>query len=200
MKKFKICPHCNTKNEPDSIECTECESDLTFVSITDEITEQVNPKSEIKSNDNKKHTLVRKCKCGNKNASNARKCNSCGEDIFDIKPIPDTDFNSIRFNLHSLDESFIFELKSNDIIMGRENILKEYLKTKTFVSRRHCRFSIENNELFIEDLGSKNFTYVNNERIKSKTKLFIGNEIGLGGFNINGTRQEKAAYFVIKAD
>lgn len=200
MKKFKICPRCNTKNEPYLMACTKCRKSLNSINVTDDISEQEKSKSEVNINDNKKHTLVRICKCGIKNAPNARKCNSCGEDISDIKPIPDTDFNSIRFNLHSLDESFIFELKSNDIVMGRENTLKEYLKTKTFVSRRHCRFSIENNELFIEDLGSKNSTYVNDEKIGSKTKLSIGDEVSLGGFNINGTRQEKAAYFVIKAD
>lgn len=50
-------------------------------------------------------------------------------------------------------------------------------------------------EKYIENMSNTNFTYVNNKKILGKTKFQDGDEVGLGGTNINGKRQEQAAYF-----
>ena len=42
------------------------------------------------------------------------------------------------------------------------------------------------------------FTYVNNKKIQERTKLQDGDEVGLGGMSINGSRQEEAAYFLVR--
>ena len=42
------------------------------------------------------------------------------------------------------------------------------------------------------------FTYVNNKKILERTKLQDGDEVGLGGLNVNGRRQEQAAYFLVR--
>ena len=55
-----------------------------------------------------------------------------------------------------------------------------------------------NDEWFIENLSNTNFTYVNNKKIMEKTKLTDGDEIGLGGTNLNHKRQEQAAYFQVR--
>ena len=86
----------------------------------------------------------------------------------------------------------------NKITIGRENTMSEYLSTKSYVSRSHAVVTIVNNELYIENLSNTNFTYVNNKKITEKTKLNDGDEIGLGGTNLNGKCQEQAAYFLVR--
>ena len=141
--------------------------------------------------------------CGTKNPPNARKCTNCGEDISDIIPTactaltPEPEIKSAEFVLKSLDDKITFNIDRDNITVGREHKLKDYLTAKIFVSRRHCQFTFENGELFVEDLKSANGTYVNNQKIFQKTKLARGNEIGLGGAVFNGSRQDKAAYFLV---
>jgi UDP-glucose 4-epimerase len=55
-------------------------------------------------------------------------------------------------------------------------------------------------KVFIENLSQTNKTFLNNEEISSETPTAVnnGDEIGLGGKVINGTRQENAAYFVFQ--
>jgi pSer/pThr/pTyr-binding forkhead associated (FHA) protein len=48
-----------------------------------------------------------------------------------------------------------------------------------WISRRHCRLTVEDDELIVEDLGSRHGTYVNGAAI-SKTQLLPGNELCLG--------------------
>ena len=202
LKKFKICPDCGTKNEPNAIECIECDSDLTGVRVTDEEAEQAKIKSDNQSEPHEadKNKLVRICDCGVKNPPNARKCTACGEDISDVVPTSDNQIKSVSFQLSSLDGKLNFKIEDNEMVIGRENGLKDYLVTKTFVSRKHCRITIENDELFVEDLNSSNSTYINNKRVECKTKLSAGDELALGGLVRNGSRQEQAAYFVVKVN
>lgn len=146
--------------------------------------------------------MVRVCECGTKNAPNARKCSSCNEDISDITPTPDTEKEkvdeTISFVLSSLDGQFAYKVTTDDVTIGRENIMSEYLSVKSYVSRSHARIIKENNELYIENLSNTNFTYVNNKKITEKTKLQDGDEIGLGGTNLNGKCQKQAAYFLVR--
>ena len=201
MLKYKICPSCNTKNEPTLLECLNCEADLTCVKVTDEETEKmleenttIQPKERVK--------LVRVCKCGTHNPSNARKCSSCKEDISDITPIPETDEEERkkRFVLSSLDGQYAYKITADEITVGRENVMNDYLSFKSYVSRSHAKFIVENEELYIENLSGTNFTYVNNKKITGKMKLENGDEIGLGGTNLNGKSQSEAAYFIVRIE
>lgn len=197
MKKYKICPECQQKNEPFMIECAYCEADLTGIKVTDEETEK-----KLQNNfpviDQQNVKLIRLCECGTKNAPNARKCSECHEDISDITPTPDNEDSKQRFVLSTLDGQYAYNMNSNETIIGRENVMSEYLSSKTYVSRSHAKLILENSELWIENLSATNFTYVNNKRINGKTKLSDGDEVGLGGLSINGNRQEQAAYFLVR--
>ena len=202
MSKFKICPECGTKNPPNAIECEHCDWDLMSVPVTDE--QQEAAKKSVKETISDKNSLARVCsECGTKNPPNARKCSNCGEDISDITPTgdiaptPESEIKSAAFVLKSLDDKITFKIDRDNIIVGRENELKDYLAAKIFVSRRHCQFTLENGELFVEDLNSANSTYVNNKKIARKTKLSRGDEVGLGGAVFNGSHQDKAAYFLV---
>lgn len=200
MEKYKICPSCKTKNPPAMFECMNCEADITGVKITDEETEKMIAENAVTQAEVPKK-MVRVCECGAKNAPNARKCSSCNEDISDIIPIPDIEEEKkedISYVLSSLDGQFAYKVTSDDVTIGRENTMSEYLSTKSYVSRSHARVTKVNNEMFVENLSNTNFTYVNNKKITEKTKLQDGDEIGLGGTNINGKCQEQAAYFLVR--
>ena len=196
MKKYKICPECHEKNEPSMIDCVACGTDLMNVKVTDEETEkmtQANASAPVEPS----AKLIRLCDCGAKNAPNARKCSACGEDISDITPSPDIEETAASFVLSSMDGQYAYNV-TDDVTIGRENVMGEYLNTKSYVSRSHAKVGVENNELWIENISETNYTYVNNTKITEKTKLNDGDEIGLGGLAINGNRQNQAAYFIVR--
>lgn len=201
MEKYKICPSCKTKNPPALFECMNCEADLTGVKITDEETEKMIAENATAQAEATPKKMVRVCECGTKNAPNARKCSSCDEDISDITPTPDVEAESrevLSFVLSSLDGKFAYKIVANELTIGRENTMSEYLAKKSYVSRSHAKVTKVNEDLYIENLSNTNFTYVNNKKITEKTKLQDGDEVGLGGTNLNGKRQEQAAYFLVR--
>lgn len=200
MEKYKLCPSCKTKNEPTLLECMNCEADLTMVKITDEETEKMLAENATAQSE-AAVKWVRVCECGAKNPPNARKCTSCGEDISDITPIQDEaeEQSSSVYVLSSLDGKYAYKMAADEVIIGRENIMGEYLSAKSYVSRAHAKLILAEDGLYIENMSSTNFTYVNNRKILEKTKLQDGDEVGLGGTNVNGRRQEQAAYFLVRS-
>ncbi len=64
-------------------------------------------------------------------------------------------------------------------IIGREGEGAILVKSST-VSRRHARITIDAAGAVVEDLGSKNGTYVNDERIETKTAIADGDQIRIG--------------------
>lgn len=201
MEKYKICPSCGVKNDPVLLECLNCEADLTRVKILDQETEaMLQEQAEEKAGEQEKY--IRVCECGTKNKPNARKCSSCNEDISDITPTVDTEEEQTvkTYIFSSLDGKYAYKVSSEKVTIGRENVMGEYLLTKSYVSREHAEISIVEDELFIENLSGTNFTFVNNDKITEKTKLNEGDEIGLGGTNVNGVCQDQAAYFLVRIE
>ena len=199
MEKYKICPSCKTKNEPTLLECVNCETDLTIVKITDEETERMLAENAV-AQSAVAVKRVRLCECGAKNPANARKCGSCNEDISDIIPVPDTEEKQSvsTYVLSSIDGQYAYKMTTDGVTIGRENSMGEYLSAKSYVSRAHAKLFLTEGELYIENISNTNFTYVNNKKILEKTKLQDGDEVGLGGTNVNGKRQEQAAYFMVR--
>lgn len=200
MDKYKLCPSCKTKNEPTLLECMNCEADLTMVKITDEETEKKLAENATAQSE-AAVKWVRVCECGAKNPPNARKCSSCGEDISDITPVSDQseEQNASAYVLSSLDGQYAYKMAADEVIIGRENVMGEYLSAKSYVSRAHAKLILADDGLYIENMSSTNFTYVNNRKILEKTKLQDGDEVGFGGTNVNGRRQEQAAYFLVRS-
>lgn len=193
MNKYKICPVCGTHNPPTRFECIDCETDLTSVRAVDESTENSAPASVTTSN------IVRICDCGFHNPAAARKCSQCGEDISDIIPVNEAQEEKLHFTLSSIDGSYAYEITENEITIGREQTMKEYLSAKSYVSRIHAKLHIDDNKLYITNISATNFTYVNNEKLDNTPKLVSdGDEIGLGGCVVNGSRQDNAAYFLVR--
>jgi pSer/pThr/pTyr-binding forkhead associated (FHA) protein len=51
----------------------------------------------------------------------------------------------------------------------------------TYLSTRHARFANDEGDLSIEDLGSTNGTYVNQELVKGRVRLERGDVVQVGG-------------------
>lgn len=70
---------------------------------------------------------------------------------------------------------------SSDIIVGRSSevssLIVDYDKS---VSKRHCKIYLKGNDVYIEDLGSANKTYVNDVQISSPHIIRNADEIKIG--------------------
>lgn len=191
MSKYRICPDCGFRNPPSRIECSRCEADLTSVPVADENTSPKPPKAAPKP-------PVRICGCGARNPAAMRKCGVCGEDISDVIPTEDKQEIETHFVLAATDGEYAYELTQPQVTVGREREMREYLAGKPFVSRTHAKLEAENGRLYITNLSTTNFTYVNNNRISGREELLDGDELGLGGNALDGVRQQGAAYFLVR--
>ena len=212
MAKYRKCPECGTKNPPNLLACMKCGSDsLEFEKILDdsvpEITEDT-PGDVVSAdtieNNPQPGNMVRVCDCGAHNPVQARKCSNCGEDISDVVPTKEIDTSASaeerHYMLSSLDGNYAYEVLEHLVFIGRECEMKEYLSGKQFVSRKHAEVLVEEGNLYIKNLSTTNYTYVNNEKIEEGkyVQLKDGDELGLGGKVVNETRQEEAAYFLVR--
>lgn len=73
----------------------------------------------------------------------------------------------------------VFPLLKNEISMGRD-INNEIVINDAEISRKHCRMKLQGNGYVIEDLGSTNGTWVDEQRISGQYQLSHGNTIRLG--------------------
>src|SRR5215813_6184461 len=73
-----------------------------------------------------------------------------------------------------------FPLRMNrEIIIGRSSDLDMVL-VEDMVSRRHAKITSTDNDIFIQDLGSTNGTFVNGEKTTGRHKLAEGDRILVG--------------------
>ena len=195
MEKYKVCPSCGEHNNPIFIECSNCGTDLMAVKVVDEATENIKYEPEIET------PMVKICECGAENPPAARKCSACDEDISDILPTPKTECCCKQYSLCEISGTYTYDIQNDtEIILGRENVLKEYISDKSYVSRSHAKIISRGDSIYITNLSHTNFTYVNNETIPNETptQLKAGDEIGLGGCVKNGNRQNLAVYLVVR--
>ena len=68
---------------------------------------------------------------------------------------------------------------SNPVVLGR-GAPSDIVLDDTFLSTQHARFSVDDGDLFIEDLGSRNGSYVNAEPVIHRTQLLKGDVIQIG--------------------
>jgi DNA-binding winged helix-turn-helix (wHTH) protein len=74
-------------------------------------------------------------------------------------------------------------LTDGEYILGRDPDLELFLDAHD-VSRRHARLTIAGSEATLEDLNSKNGTFVSDRRVDSPTRLVNGDSIRLGSFRL----------------
>jgi len=68
---------------------------------------------------------------------------------------------------------------SNPVVLGR-GAPSDIVLDDTFLSTQHARFSVDDGDLFIEDLGSRNGSYVNAEPVIHRTQLLKGDVLQIG--------------------
>ncbi len=95
------------------------------------------------------------------------------------------------------DNSFIQELKFSDfpVKLGRESDNEVILEDpRKIVSRSHARIVNESGQIQIIDLGSANFTYLNNERIfpNDAVQLKTGDFVKIGDYEIEIVIEQEA--------
>lgn len=204
LEKYKICPACGEHNAPNLLECRKCETDLTSVKIVDAVAVQTASTTQEKISDTDcTEALFRVCDCGKINPPQARKCQSCGEDISDILPTKHAAPQTKRFTylLQAIDGSYSETFDEAVVILGRESGMSENLHMKSYVSRQQAKLTIVAEKVFIENLSKTNKTFVNNIAIKDGIPMILndGDEIGLGGKVIDGVRQDQAAYLIFRS-
>ncbi len=67
-----------------------------------------------------------------------------------------------------------------ELILGRSLECEVICVSNSLVSRHHAALCPRNSHLELRDLGSRNYTFVNGERITSPTPISYGDRIGLG--------------------
>lgn len=75
-----------------------------------------------------------------------------------------------------------YVLGEGETVAGRSDDVEIFLGDVT-VSRRHARFVVDDNGLYVEDLRSTNGTYVNAER-HDKAYLQPGDEVIIGKYHL----------------
>jgi DNA-binding winged helix-turn-helix (wHTH) protein len=70
-------------------------------------------------------------------------------------------------------------LRNGENVLGRADEVVGCIDSPT-VSRRHARILVRDGEATLEDLGSRNGTYLRGERVRSPSILVDGDEIRLG--------------------
>lgn len=74
-------------------------------------------------------------------------------------------------------------IKRNKLLIGRAEQC-DIRPLSEEVSRRHCQVTVGPAEVWVEDLGSRNGTYVNNVRIAERTKVSDGDLIKVGSLEL----------------
>lgn len=72
-----------------------------------------------------------------------------------------------------------FDLNEGSTIVGRDSSCEISVDDGS-VSRKHAEFVLANGRLTLKDLGSKNHTHIDNQRISREVELREGIEIGFG--------------------
>jgi DNA-binding winged helix-turn-helix (wHTH) protein len=82
-------------------------------------------------------------------------------------------------------------LFAGENVLGREGAGVTLLKSST-VSRRHAQLDIGADGSVIEDLGSKNGTYVNDRRVETPTPVVDGDRLRVGSLVFTFRRHQSA--------
>ena len=199
-KRYKKCNSCGAENAIDESFCMECMgTDLSIVEDKSKVSIEKDKNIDIVPN----QTLVRYKICNGcraRNTTNEAFCMECfGTDFTKLdncnnEEIQDADNNLVCDKSSNQDKNMdgktVIEptyttlklisdeheqiISPNDII-GRQAVWADLLGAYKTISRKHARFSFENNQWYIEDLGSANGSFLNGMKLKIEEKQKVNN-------------------------
>ena len=73
----------------------------------------------------------------------------------------------------------LLPVQGTELLIGRGNECDLQPRTE-LISRKHCLITITDSQVLVRDLGSKNGTFVNGERIEVEHGLQNGDHLGIG--------------------
>lgn len=162
----------------------------------------------------------RQCDCGHRNPVAASYCENCGESLEGLMILtaqPEEAFlrdsqnvaaapqvqpcvqNAPQLGQRVMLTSVDMLLRipvTGRVVLGAENEGSAYFYDKTYVGRCHAAIIVEPDGVYMEDLNSRNGTYVDGRRIApgQRVRMVNGSEICLGGSESFCEQQSKAAY------
>lgn len=85
----------------------------------------------------------------------------------------------IQMVLQTIEGPIPYQFAVSEVLIGRDRGSDCYLEDLT-VSGRHARLSYHNSQWWVEDLGSTNGTYLNDDRVDMPVVLTSGDELRIG--------------------
>lgn len=113
--------------------------------------------------------MTRCSTCGQSSPPGARFCDECGSEL----PVQSGHARVLRIGREA----------DNDICVGQNN---------PQVSRHHAQVTIQGEQMWIEDLGTANGTFVNGVRVASRTPFRSTDDVRLGSFVFNTAELHRA--------
>jgi pSer/pThr/pTyr-binding forkhead associated (FHA) protein len=87
-----------------------------------------------------------------------------------------------------------FVIRADVFVVGRGNEADLQLDHES-VSRRHAAFRLDGEQLVVEDLQSRNGTFVNGQPIAGRARIVVGDRIMLGSCELELTRTSVSSRF-----
>lgn len=169
-------------------------------------------------------THYRLCDCGHRNPVAASDCERCGESLEGLMimtaepisqamptpvtaPTPAGAAAPVAACMPELGKRVILASHDNmlrltingRVVLGANNEGSAYFYDKRFVGGCHAAITAEQDGVYLEDMNSRNGTFVNGNKISpgQRVRLENGAQICLGGPEAGGVRQ-KSAYFTLE--
>lgn len=141
--------------------------------------------------------LFKFCKCGEVNSPNSQICPRCTSSLEAVAAMTKQQHDKMLEDLQpanvpgkylqSLDNECVIQPKpmGEKSLIGRsaaDKSVSDYLFPRTGVSRKHANFWHDGNNLFIEDIGSTNGTFIDNKKIENNKSYVLkpGNQVSFG--------------------
>ena len=122
---------------------------------------------------------VRICEnCGVKNTIDKLECEACGYDLSFIAPVTVEETNGAKWKITSTGGSVSAFILGGETIGREGDILSDYVNDSDYISRKHARFEVTDDKIFVTDF-STNGTTINGIRIEKNkmTEINPGDEV-----------------------
>lgn len=80
----------------------------------------------------------------------------------------------MRLEIRDLESSMVYDITSDGAVMGRERAKTDISFRDESISKRHARIYYDGGTWFLEDLGSSNGTYIDDQRVSGPVVLAQG--------------------------